>query len=42
LGEFGGAGANSEHAQNDMFLFPICQEKKSVPAIFIADLASLS
>ncbi len=28
------ADANSEHAWNDMFLYPICQEKNSVSVIF--------
>src|SRR5205823_5941046 len=29
------ADANSEHAWNDMFLYPICQEKNAVPVIFL-------
>src|SRR5258708_36000363 len=29
-----GADATSEHAWNDMFLYPVCQEKNAVPVIF--------
>ncbi len=30
------ADATSEHAWNDMFLYPICQEKNTVPVIFLS------
>src|SRR6266852_6160412 len=29
------ADATSEHAWNDMFLYPICQGKNAVPVIFL-------
>jgi hypothetical protein len=32
-----GADANSEHAWNDMFLYPICQVKNSVSENYFSD-----